>query len=243
MIRQRLLSALLIFISSACDAQSGLWSSASFSTRHNKKWQSELQLLQRYNPNGWSKSGIALTEHFQLKKKISVALQYRWTAFPNENALLNDANLDYGNRLRLAISLKLLQSKKDQNRFECSWRNAIQVERLTWERSPIVLRSRLKLSTPEWKKIRLNANAEYFYWINAIQYWSDKQLIQYGLSKEWRYSADIEFKVNKNNQFNFGFCYNNRLLKQDRQWFTIGFNHEIKRKKESSKKTEINPTQ
>ena len=241
--RQRFLSAFLILIAYACNAQSGLWSIASFSTRHNKKWQSELQLLQRYNPDGWSKSGIALTEQFQPNKKISFALQYRWTAFPNENALLNDANLDHGNRLRLAVSLKLLQSKKDQNRFECSWRNAIQVERLTWERSPIVLRSRLKLSTPEWKKIRLNTKVEYFYWLNAVKYWSDNQLIQYGLSKEWRYSADIEFKVNKNNQFNFGFCYNNRLLKQDRQWFTIGFNHEIKRKKESSKKTEINPTQ
>jgi hypothetical protein len=33
------------------------------------------------------------------------------------------------------------------------------------------------------------------------------------------------------------------MLKADRQWFTIGFNHEIKRKKESSKKTEINPNQ
>lgn len=241
--RQRLLSALLILIACACNAQSGLWSTASFSTRHNKKWQSELQLLQRRSSDGWSKSGIALTEHFQPKKKLSIALQYRWTAFPNENALLTDANLDYGNRLRLAVSLKLLQSKKDQNRFECSLRNAIQVEKLIWERSPIVLRSRFRLSTPEWKKIRLNANAEYFYWINAVQYWSDEQMVQYGLSKEWRYSADIEFKVNKTNQFNFGFCYNNRLLKQDRQWFTIGFNHEIKREKNSSKKTEINPTQ
>jgi hypothetical protein len=241
--RQRLLSALLILTAFACNAQSGLWSTASFSTRHNKKWQSELQLLQRYNPDGWSKSGIALTEQFQPNKKISFALQYRWTVFQNENALLNDAYLDHGNRVRLAVSLKLLQSKKDQNRFECSWRNTIQLERLTWERSPIVLRSRLRLSTPEWKKIRLNANTEYFYWVNAVQYWSDKQLIQYGLSKEWRYSTDIEFKVNKNNQFNFGFCYSNRLLKKDRQWFTIGFHHEIKRKKESSKKTEINPTQ
>jgi hypothetical protein len=68
-------------------------------------------------------------------------------------------------------------------------------------------------------------------------------LIQYGLTKEWRHSADVELKVNKNNQFNFGFCYSNRMLKTDRQWFTIGFNHEIKGKKESSKKTEINPNQ
>ena len=241
--RQRLLTVLFIFIAQAFNAQTGLWSAASVSTRHNKKWQSELQLLQRYNSEGWSKSGIALTEHFQPKKILSFALQYRWTAFPNENAILNDANGDQGNRVRLSVSLKLLRSKKDQNRFECSWRNAIQMERLTWERSPILLRSRLKLSTPEWKKLRLNARVEYFYWLNAVQYWSNDQLIQYGLSKEWRYSADIELKVNKNNQFNFGFCYNDRLLKKDRQWFTIGFNHEIKRKKESSKKTEITPTQ
>jgi hypothetical protein len=240
--RQRLLSALLILIALACNAQSGLWSTASFSTRHNKKWQSELQLLQRYSSDGWSKSGIALAEHFQPNKKLSITLQYRWTAFPNENVKLNDANLDHGNRLRLAISLKLLQSKKDQNRFEITWRNSIQMERLTWERNPIVLRSRLKMSSPEWKKIRLNTKVEYFYWLNAVEYWSDEQSIQYGLSKEWRYSADIELKVNKNNQFNFGFCYNNRLLKQDRQWFTIGFKHEIKRKKESSKKTEPNPS-
>ncbi len=234
--RQRLLSALFILIAYACNAQSGLWGTASFSTRHNKKWQSELQLLQRYSPEGWSKSGIALTEQFEPNKKISVALQYRWTAFPIENVTLNDANLDHGNRLRLAITLKLLRSKKDQNRFEITWRNAIQMERLTWERNPIVLRSRLKISSPEWKKIRLNTKVEYFYWLNAVEYWSDEQSIQYGLSKEWRYSADIELKVNKNNQFNFGFCYNNRLLNQDRQWFTVAFKHVIKRKKESSKK-------
>jgi hypothetical protein len=241
--RQRLLSFLFIFIAQAFIAQTGLWTTAAFSTRHNKNWQSELQLLQRYNSEGWSKSGIALTEHFQPKKTLSFTLQYRWTAFPNENPLLNNLNRDQGNRVRLAVSLKLLRSKKDQNRFECSWRNAIQMERLTWERSPIILRSRLKISTPEWKKVRLNTSVEYFYWFNAIQYRSNDQLIQYGLSKEWRYSADIELKVNKNNQFNFGFCYSNRMLKVDRQWFTIGFNHEIKSKKGSSKKTEINPNQ
>jgi hypothetical protein len=184
-----------------------------------------------------------LTEHLQVNKKISLSLQYRWTTFPNDHVSLNDAILDHGNRAQLAISWKLLRSKKEQNGFECTWRNAVQMERLTWERSPILLRSRLKLSTPEWRKVRLNTKVEYFYWLNAIQYWSDNQLIQYGLSKEWRYSADLELKVNKNNQFNFGFCYSNRMLKADRQWFTIGFNHEIKRKKESSKKTEINPNQ
>ncbi len=241
--RQSFLSTLFILIISACYAQTGLWSAASFSTRHNKKWKSELQLLQRYSPEGWSKSGIAVTEHFQPKKILSFALQYRWTAFPNENMILNDADWDYGNRVRLAVSLKPLRSKKDQNRFECSWRNAVQMERLTWERSPILLRSRLKLSTPKWKKVRLNTSAEYFYWLNAVQYRSNEELIQYGLSKEWRYSADIELKINKNNQLNFGFCYNNRLLKNDRQWLTVGFNHEIMRKKESTKKTETKPTQ
>ncbi len=241
--RQGLLSAIFLLIVSISSAQSGLWSNVSLSSKHNKKWKSELALLHRYSPEGWSKSGFALTEHLQVKKKLSLSLQYRWTAFPNENAILNDANGDQGNRVRLAVSLKLLRSKKDQNGFECSWRNAIQMERLTWERSPILLRSRLKLSTPQWRKVRLNTKVEYFYWFNAIQYWSDNQLIQYGLSKEWRYSADVELKVNKNNQFNFGFCYSNRMLKADRQWFTIGFNHEIKRKKESSKKTEINPNQ
>jgi hypothetical protein len=241
--RQGILTAILVLIVSISSAQSGLWSNVSLSSKHNKKWKSELALLHRYSSEGWSKSGFTLTEHLQVKKKLSLSLQYRWTAFPNENAILNDANGDQGNRVRLAVSLKLLRSKKDQNGFECSWRNAIQMERLTWGRSPILLRSRLKLSTPEWKKLRLNARVEYFHWLNAVQYWSNDQLIQYGLSKEWRYSADIELKVNKNNQFKFGFCYNDRLLKKDRQWFTIGFNHEIKRKKESSKKTEITPTQ
>jgi hypothetical protein len=241
--RQRLLSILFILMISACTAQTGLWSAASFSTRHNKKWQSELQLLQRYSPEGWSKSGIAITEHFQPKKILSFEMQYRWTAFPNDNMTQNDADWDHGNRVRLAVSLKPLRSKKDQNRFECAWRNAIQMERLTWERNPILLRIRLKLSTPQWKKVRLNTQVEYFYWLNAVQYWSDEQLIQYGLSKEWRYSADIELKINKNNQFNVGFCYNNRLLKIDRQWLTIGFHHEIKRKKESAKKNENKPTQ
>ncbi len=241
--RQGILTIILLLIVSVGSAQSGLWSNVSVSTKHNKKWKSELQLIHRYSHEGWTKSGIAVTEHFQPKKILAFALQYRWTALPNENAILNDANWVNGNRVRLAISLKLLRSKKDQNGFECSWRNAIQMERLTWERSPILLRSRLKVSTPEWKKVRLNTRVEYFYWLNAVQYWSNDQLIQYGLSKEWRYSAEIELKINKNNQMNLGFCYNNRLLNKDRQWFTLGFNHEIKMKKQNSKKTEINPTQ
>ncbi len=224
-------------------AQTGTWSSAGIDFKHNNKWESEIQLIQRFNPNGWTKGGVSLTESYSPLKYIALGLQYRWTMFPNEKVYLSDSPFDNGNRIQFSIDWKLVRSKKEQNRFEISWRNAIQLERLNGARNPLICRSRIKISSPEWRKMRINARAEYFYWSNAVQYWNDSQLIQYGLSKEWRYSASLEMKLNSKNKFQFGFCYSNRLMKQDRQWCTFSFNHEIKRKKEGSKKTEALPVQ
>jgi len=89
-------------------AQTGIWSSAGIDFKHNKKWESDFQVIHRYNQAGWSKSGISLSEFFSPKKFIVLGLQYRWSLFPNEQIYLIESPFDSGNRAQFSADWKVV---------------------------------------------------------------------------------------------------------------------------------------